>query len=131
MVIMLTKQQLNEIYQKYDELEEQQQLASELLRTAQDRFNEVEVWIEREGKKVKVPQRYLWKEVKELGRGCQAEEVLKEKHPEVFEAYDKEAEIAKEINNLTFSYLGIAKHNQISLKDILHLVEAIIDLKKD
>lgn len=125
----ITKKQLDELYKKYDELDEQRQKASEMLRTAQDRFGETEIEIEREGRKISVPQKFLWKEVMENGKKCQAAEALKEKHPGVFESYDKEEQLAKEVNNLIFQNFGIASHQQVSLRDILGLIDTMMDYK--
>jgi hypothetical protein len=126
----ITKTLLDDIYDKYDALTNKQQLASELLKTAQDRFGNTELEVERkDGTKTKVIQKFLWKEVMELGMDCDAGKTLRTKHPKVFEAYEQEQELTKDINKTLFATFGIATFNKISFKDILLVIEMVVDYK--
>ena len=120
---------LNSIRDLNERLGKQEILASELLRTAKDRFGETQVSIKRDDKTVQAKQKDLWEEVYRLGLKCQAGEVLREKHPQVIEAYEEVQKITKEINTIARMDLDLQSHNRLSLKDILNLAEGIAEWK--
>lgn len=122
------QEKINKVHQLYSELDQLKEVASELLRTAQDRFQDNEVEIERGGNLIKVREKDLWEEIFQLGRKCQAGEVLNAQHPEVFEAYDKEAEKALELKQYLIAEFGI-DYQKIKVSDIFKLVEAVVDYK--
>lgn len=108
-----------------DKCQEQENIASELLRTAQDRHNDEEIEIEREGKKVKVKEKTLWQEVWHLGTKCEAANELRKKHPEVFEAYDKQDKYAQELKAVVFEELGI-DHTKLRISDFIRITEEMV-----
>jgi hypothetical protein len=125
---------LNKVRELSDEIEKKSQLASELMRVAKDRFGETSISIERkikgtDNKFVQAKQNDLWQEVFQLGKESQAGKVLREKHPQVFEAYDEVEKITKEFNILATMELGIQGYQRISLKDIVNLAEGIAEWK--
>jgi len=124
---------LDTIRKRSEELTKQINLASELLRTAQDRFGETEMTVERKkGGKVKhiqAKQKDLWQEVNELGLKCEAGKALREKHPQVFEAYDEYFKIVQDLNNFVMANLGISGYQKVSLTEIINLAEGISEWK--
>jgi hypothetical protein len=125
---------LNKVRELSDEIEKKSQLASELMRVAKDRFGETSISIERKIKGsdikfVQAKQNDLWQEVFQLGKESQAGKTLREKHPQVFEAYDEVDKITREFNTLATMELGIQGYQRISLKDIVNLAEGIAEWK--
>lgn len=126
--MQINQEQINKVYQLYADLENAKELGSELLRTAQDRFGENEIEVERGGKKVMAKEKDLWEEVYQLGKECEAGKLLDAAHPKVFEAYAKEAELALELKQYLMSEFGI-DFKAIKVSDIFRLTEMMIDYK--
>lgn len=116
---------INELSAKLNEVTER---ASELLRTAQDRHNLTEETIERDGKQITITRKTLWEEVFYLGHNCQAADVLKQHHPEVFEAYLEQGRVADELRDFCVTELSV-DYTKMKLSDYLKLTEEMIDLK--
>jgi len=120
--------QLHTLTGKVTTAEEQ---ASELLRTAQDRFNHVKETFSREGKEITVTRKVLWDEVFYLGAGDnQAANILKEHHPEVFAAYKVQEDAAGELQKFVSMEMAMDM-KKMRISDYVALTEAMIDLKLD
>jgi len=105
--------------------------ASEILRTAQDRFNHVEETFVREGKTITVKRKVLWDEVFLLGAGGnQAAEILSNLHPEVFAAYKLQEGAAGDLQKFVSLEMGIDM-KAMRISDYMKLTEGMIDLKLD
>lgn len=85
---------LREIKQLDEKVEQAKKEADQLLREAKQKNETVE--IERNGEKVEVEEKDLWREALSLKEG-QAWDYLNDKYPEVFEAYEKHNELADEL----------------------------------
>lgn len=109
---------------------EKEEYASELLRTAQDRFNHELVKLEREGKEVELTRKVLWDEVFLLGVGCQAGAILKGLHPEVFEAFAEQERAATELIKYVKTELDI-EMKKLTLSDYLNLTVATFDMLQE
>lgn len=125
----INQEKITKVYELYHQLDEIKELASELLRTAQDRYNDNEVEIKRNDCMIKIKERVLWEETFQLGKNSQAALKLKELHPEVFEAYSKQEELAEEIKKFMIAEFGI-DYQAIRISDILRLIEAVVDFKR-
>ncbi len=124
---MLTReklQKLNELTGAVDSLKE---LSSELLRTAQDRFNHRLQKIEREGKEIEVKEKVLWDEVWHLGDNCPAGRVLAGLHPEVFEKFVELDKASEELKKFCIVELGV-DYTQMTLKNYLDLTKDMFEL---
>lgn len=110
--------------------------ASELLRTAQDRYNHVEHEVEREDpksgerRKVTVSRKVLWDEVFYLGTGSDAATILKAEHPEVFDAYKVQETAAGDLQRFVVAEMGMDM-KKMRVSDYVKLTEAIVDLRLD
>lgn len=125
----LSKKIIEELYSRYDELDKVQEEASELLKQAKEN-KEAKVNITRDGKEVEVTEKDLWDEVRFMGMACEAYKILNKKYPKVFEASEKQNELARELQAWTVENLGI-DYRAIKLSDIFRVVEAIIDYKNE
>ncbi len=96
---------------------------SEQIKTAQDRFNDREVEVEREGKKIKITEKVLWQEVYYGSK--EARGIMEKKYPEIFELEGKQKKIDVEINTFTMKKWGFT-FNQMSLPILINLVSAIV-----
>ena len=125
---------LNKIRELTADIDKKNELASELMKVAKDRFGETTVSIERkvkgsDNKFIQAKQNDLWQEVYQLGTESQAGKVLKEKHPAVFVAFKSANESVKELNTIAIMELDLKSYQQISLKDIVTLAEGIAEWK--
>jgi hypothetical protein len=124
----ITREKLSTIFELSEKLDKATEHASELLRTAQDRFNEAEETFEREGQQVTVKRSVLWQEVFYLGHNCEAAEILKKNHQDVFDAYLEQGKIADQLRDFCVTELSV-DYTKMKLSDYLKLVEEMIDLK--
>jgi len=125
---------LGKIRELTADIDKKNELASELMRVAKDRFGETTVSIERkvkgsDNKFIQAKQNDLWQEVYQLGTESQAGKVLKEKHPAVFAAFEEANKLVKELNTIAIMELDLKSYQQISLKDIVTLAEGIAEWK--
>ncbi len=124
---MFTRENLDKLKSLTKAVNDAKDYASELLRTAQDRFKQNTHKLMREGKEITLTEKVLWDEVFYLGVASQAGEILTKVHPEVFDAYKKQDEAAAELKKFTITELGV-DYTQMSLSDYLTLTESIFDL---
>lgn len=123
----MNREQLNKIHELTREVNRNKEIASELLRTAQDRYNEREHEIERDGKKITVREKDLWTEVFHLGTLCDSGKFMAKLHPEVFEAYKKEATAAVELERFCLAEFGF-NFRAMTISDYLMMTEQMYDL---
>lgn len=119
-----TLKQLHELTKKVNDAKE---LASELLRTAKDRYGDRLQKFEREGKEIEVKENVLWDEVFYLGPVSQAGQILGKEHPEVFQAYADQETAAGNLKKFTVLELGV-DYTALSLSDYLAMTEQLVEL---
>lgn len=124
---MITRESIKALRDTSDDLRAQKELASELLRTAQDRFGHQEVEIERDGKTIALTEKVLWEEVFLMGTSCQAGTILKKAHPEVFEAFEDQDRKAGKLKEISVKELGV-DYTQMTLSDYVALMEGMFAL---
>lgn len=124
---MFTREILNKLHDFTQKIEEAKELASENLRTAQDRFNHVTHKLTREGKEIELTEKVLWDEVFYIGPASQAGQILEKVHPEVFEAYRKQDQLAEDLKKYCITELGI-DYTQMKLSDYLKMTEGMFEL---
>jgi len=125
----IKRETIKELHHLTDKVREAESVASEILRTAQDRFNHVEETFKREGKTITVTRKVLWDEVFLLGADRnQAAEILRKHHPEVFNAYKVQEDSAKALQDFVSVEMGISM-KAMRISDYVALTEAMIDLK--
>lgn len=124
----INKQVIEELYKLTAELKESEEISSEQLRTVQDRFGECDIEIDREGKKVSVKEKVLWKEVLELGASSEAGKVLKEKYKEVFDSFERQGEKAIVLHKFVLQNFGMDFYS-MKFSDYLMLIEKIVDYR--
>lgn len=126
----MTREILDELHRLSDGVNKEADIASELLRTAQDRGNHIKHKLTREGKEVEIAEKNLWDEVWYLGPKCQAGEILEKKYPEVFKAYRKQNSAADELKKFCVVNLGV-NFEKLTLSDYLRLSEELFKLLID
>jgi len=127
----LTKEKLNKLEKLYKENEEAEEKASDLLKEARKNGdNKLKVERKDKDKKVKVKESDLWDEVWHLGADCNAAKALKEKYPEVFEAFKKQNKKAQELRDYSIKEIGI-DYRKIKLIDIFNIAQAVVDYNKE
>ena len=107
-------------------------LASELLKTAQDRYGHRKHPVERGGVKSEVPESALWEEVFQLNPKVAAEAttILNKEHPEVFEAFNKQNKAAEELKAFSVRELGV-DHTKMTISAYIDITEGMIALMMD
>lgn len=124
--ITITGEKLTKLNELTDDIIKKENLASELLRTAQDRFNHVEEELERDGKKIKLTRNTLWQEVFYMGNACQAAEILKKYHQDVFDAYRAQEIAADELKKFCIVELGI-DFTKMRIRDYMMLTQGMFE----
>lgn len=124
---MISRTLLEELHAKTKKVNDAKELASELLRTAQDRFGTKKHKLIREGKEIELTEKILWEEVFYIGPASQAGQILKKDHPEVFDAYAKQEEFAEELRKFCILEFGV-DYTALTLSDYLRLTERLIDM---
>jgi hypothetical protein len=124
---MFTRESLDKLHELTAAVNSAKEQASELLRTAQDRYNTKVHKLTRDGKEVELTEKVLWDEVFYLGPACESGTVLKREHPEVFEAYKRQDDTANELKRFCIVELGI-DYTQLTLSDYLRATEGMFDL---
>lgn len=111
-------------------------IASEVLRTVQDRNKETTHKIMRSGAERTIPESALWDEVYQLGPAAvDAHRILGAKYPEVFEAYKAQADAADELRAFCIKELGM-DYTKMSISNYIELTEGMFhlmfeEMKKD
>lgn len=125
---MFTREKIQKLHQLSDAFIAQKELASETLRTAQDRFKHRTVKLEREGQEIELTEKVLWDEVFLMGLGNhQAANELKKLHPEVFEAFATQDKLAEELKVYGVTELGV-DYTKMSISDYLRLTEGMFEI---
>ncbi len=124
---MFTRENLNRLHELTQDVADTKEMASELLRTAQDRYRTRTHKLEREGKTIELTEKVLWDEVFYLGADSQAGKLLAGVHPEVFEGYKKQDNAAAELKKFSVVELGI-DYSQLTLSDYLKATESLFNL---
>jgi hypothetical protein len=124
---MITREKLQELHQLTHKVQEAKEMASENLKTAQDRFNHVKHKLVREGKEIELTEKILWDEVFYIGRASQAGEILKKQHPEVFRMYEEQEKTAIQLKKFAITELGV-NFEALTLSDYLKMTESLFEL---
>lgn len=123
----MKRETLNKFHELADGVEAQKNLASELLKTAKDRYSHVIHKINRKGQEVEIDEKTLWEEVYHLGFNCDAGKELEKAHPEVFEAFRKQDQLADELWKFGIEELGV-NYRAMTLSDYLKMTEGLFKL---
>lgn len=123
----MTRDTLNKLHELTDAVNEAKELASELLRTAQDRYKHRTHTITRAGNEIQISEHSLWEEVFHLGTQSDSAKILKEFHPEVFDAYQKQEVAAVALRTFCLAELGV-DYTQLTLSDYLRVTEELYAL---
>jgi dsDNA-specific endonuclease/ATPase MutS2 len=124
----ITEEKLAKLDQLYREVDELSEKASDAIKNAK-RNKENEITIARDGKPIIIKEALLWDEVRVLGtQAIDAYSVLSEKYPEPFELSKQQIAKANEMDMFVLAEFGISS-TQIRLKDIMTIVEAMVDYK--
>jgi hypothetical protein len=124
---MITRENINELKNITNKIEEAKERSSELLRTAQDRYNHVTHKLTREGKEVEIKEKTLWDEVFYLGTASQAGQILEKAHPEVFEAYKEQDRLAQDLKKYGITEMGFDP-TQMTLANYLDMTESLFKI---
>ncbi|HBT75062.1 TPA: hypothetical protein DEB29_03620 [Candidatus Wolfebacteria bacterium] len=124
---MITRENLNKLHELTEAVNTAKENASELLRTAQDRFKDKTHKIDREGKEIEIAEKTMWLEVFHLGPACESGKILQKEYPEVFEAYQAQEVASLELKKFCISEIGV-DYTQLTLSDYLRLTESLFSL---
>jgi hypothetical protein len=128
---MINREKIQKLHELTSENTKQLEIASEQLRIAQDRYGEEEVSLERDGKKQNLREKILWDEVFYFqGADCQARRILKQRHPEVFETYEKQNNAAAELHKFCLVELGF-DFTKMTVSDYVALTEQMFKMLMD
>lgn len=101
-----------------------EEIISDNIKTAQDRYGENIVVMERDGQKTNVKEKILWLEVFQIGVNGTAGVKMREKYPEIFENYDQVQKVIAELNDYTAKEFGFS-FREMSLSNLIDLILAI------
>lgn len=125
----INRDTINQLHILTGEVVKAEEYASELLRTAQDRFGHVKETLEREGKQITITRKVLWDEVFYLGsKADDACRILGEHHPEVFDAYKLQETAAGKLQVYVSTDMDMDM-KKMRISDYVKLTEGMIDLK--
>ena len=123
----LTQEKIEQLIALTEKLKRMTDLASEKLKTVKDQFGKRMIKIEREGKKTNVPENVLWQEV--FYGSQEARDILEKKYPDVFLAYDKQNELAAELQVFVLKKFGI-DYKKMMFSDYITLMLAVVEYKQ-
>lgn len=135
---MITKQKLEEVRRLSATHKEAQELASELLRTAQDRFNDKQIIVKADDEQsqpeerlrrsvdTEMTEKVAWDEVWTLGLTSKAGQALREKYPKVFEAFEDAHKKSEEYHRYVLDNFGVDFRN-MEFIDILEVLIQVVD----
>lgn len=126
----MQRETIQKLHQLSDEVDNRKEISQEAIKTAQDRYKDREVTIERGGKDVTITEKVLWDELFHLGFESQAGLKLKELHPEVFSNLTAQNAAADELRTFCINELGV-DYTQMSLSDYLHITEKLFEVMID
>ena len=124
---MITRENINELRRLTKAVDTAAETASELLRTAQDRFKMRTHKLKRDGKEIELTEKVLWEEVFYIGLKSEAGQLLQTFHPEVFEAYGAQDRAAVELKKFSIVELGF-DCTRLTLSDYLEVTENLFEL---
>ena len=127
---MINRQKIQKLHELTRVVDKAKAVASEQLRTAQDRYNHVEEEVKRDGKTQKIKRKLLWDEVFYLGVGCQAADILKQHHPGVFESFMAQEKAADDLRKFTMTELDL-DYQHMTLSSYVRLTEALFNMLMD
>jgi hypothetical protein len=124
---MITRDNLNKLHELTNKVQETKEMASENLKTAQDRFGHRTHKMVREGKEIELTEKIMWDEVFYIGPSCESGQVLRGIHPEVFEMYKKQDQAAEELKKFAIVEMGM-NMQALTLSDYLKATESLFTL---
>lgn len=120
---MFTSEKIEKLHQLTAETNKAKWIASEVLRTAQDRTGgRVHKLKRKDGTTSNISEKVMWDEVFYLGPACESGQFLQKKHPEVFEAYAKQDKAADELKRFCIADLGV-DYTAMTISDYIKLTE--------
>lgn len=126
--MQLTREKLDAFHQLNEEVKRAEEIASESLRTAQDRFKHRTHKLQRAGKEIEINEKTLWDEVFYLGEDSEAGAILTKLHPQVFANYATQNAAAAKYKAFGLTQLGIDPA-RMTMSDQLKMVEAMVEFK--
>lgn len=123
----ITREKIQKVQQLTDIVGQKEMVASDLLRTAQDRFGAEMETFERNGKEITIDRKTMWQEVFYAGLDSDSAKILTERHPEVFAAFHEQQVAADELKAYLMADLMIdMSHMKIS--DYLNMTVATFEM---
>jgi predicted phage-related endonuclease len=122
------REKIAKLYSLYEEIENVERRATDLLNAAKDSGKDAEIEIERDGKVISVKEKHLWREVLSLGTDSSAAGTLKKKYPDVFEAYAEQNRLADDLRTFTIQEFRI-DYTALKMTDIVRLFEMMFDYR--
>lgn len=125
---MITRFKIAKLIELTENVAKKLDIASEVLRTVQDRNKEATHKITRDGAERTIPESALWEEIYQLGPAAvDAHRILGAKHPEVFEAYKAQADAADELKAFCIKELGM-DYTKMTISNYIALTEGMFHL---
>jgi len=126
----MTRESITKLQELSSEHSRVSEVASEQLKTAQDRGYENKHKVVRNGKEVELTERVLWDEVFYLGAECEAGKLLQGIYPEVFKSFKIQNKLADDLNSFTYKEFGVSA-NKMRVADFIRLAEEMFTLLID
>ena len=125
------KKQIKQVLEKFTQLEELNQKASDAILKAKEGSIKNIVKVTRAGKEVEVTEKDLWDEVYHQAQ-TDAREILKEKHPEAFNLSEEAQTLAEDIQKqlATEFDLPTNRDNLVGFGKLMKFIVKLVDNEK-
>lgn len=120
---------IKKVYKLNDDLQELLEDESEKYKKATENRDK-KININRGGELVEATEGELWEEVRVVGLGGEAAELLRKTYPEVFEAAEKREKKNQEMHDYIQKEFGFS-FRHMGIADYMKLTEALIEYHKD
>lgn len=125
----LTKETLNELFTKFEELTKLQEMIDIKFNNAYVENKDREIVIIDGEEEIKTTEKVAWEEMKVNALNKRATEALSKIYPDIFENVKQEKEMLKDINAFENEIFGFTTE-RVSRFNLIKLIQAIIKLEK-
>lgn len=126
----MTREQLNVLEAKFDDLNKLQETISIKFNNAFVENNDREIIIMDGDQEIKTTESVAWEELKTYALNKRATEALSKVYPDIFENVKQEKEMIKDIEAFEIEMIGFQLQS-ISPINLIKLIQALIKLEKE
>jgi hypothetical protein len=127
----ITKEKLEKVYQLSDEILSLNEKVMDCVATVKEQNGDKEHEITRDdGEKVKLKEKILWIELRQMGAECVSGKQLRELYPDIFAMSEKADALSKELEAYTTEHFGI-NHTTMTIANLFRLSEGMVEYVLD